>query len=180
MNIPNFLSLARLLAAPVIVWCLLTEWHSPAFWLFTLAGVSDGIDGYLAKRYSMHTEIGRFIDPIADKVLLVSIYVTLGYLGNLPVWLVILVVSRDLLIVGGALLSFTMANSVIPNPLFLSKLNTLMQLALVVTVLGEIAFEFAVSTLIILLNFSVAGTTMISGGQYLVNWIRENETEKAP
>ena len=116
MNLPNALSLGRLLAVPIVVWLLLQEAYVGAFLVFVLAGVSDAVDGYLAKQFGMDTEIGRFLDPIADKTLLVSVYITLGHQEILPVWLVILVVSRDLLIVGGALLAYTMSQPMRPTP----------------------------------------------------------------
>lgn len=180
MNIPNALSLARLLAVPIIVWLLLVEAYAPAFWVFALAGVSDAIDGYLAKRYGMQTEIGRFLDPIADKTLLVAIYITLGHQGNLPVWLVILVVSRDLLIIGGALLAYTMSQRVRPTPLLISKINTVLQITLAALVLGDIAFEVGADGVRMILVLAVAGSTVLSGGQYLANWMRDSETENAP
>ena len=94
MNIPNALTLARIILVPLIVWLIISHEMAAAFVLFLLAGLSDAADGYLAKRFGWHTELGTYLDPIADKALLVSIYVTLGLAGHLPVWLVIAVVSR--------------------------------------------------------------------------------------
>ena len=102
MNIPNSLTLGRLVLVPLIVWLIITHQIQAAFLVFLLAGLSDAADGYLAKRYGWDSELGAYLDPIADKALLVSIYVTLGLAGHLPVWLVIAVVSRDILIVGAA------------------------------------------------------------------------------
>ena len=100
MNIPNTLTLARIVLVPLVVWLIVTHEMTAAFVLFLLAGVSDAADGYLAKRFSWRTELGAYLDPIADKLLLVSIYVTLGFSNHLPAWLVIAVVSRDILIIG--------------------------------------------------------------------------------
>ena len=96
MNIPNALTLARIILVPLIVWLIITHEMATAFVLFLLAGLSDAVDGYLAKRFGWQTELGAYLDPIADKALLVSIYVTLGFANHLPVWLVIAVVSRDI------------------------------------------------------------------------------------
>ncbi len=104
MNPANLITLGRLLSVPVSVWLILAGQFAAAFWMFVLAGISDAVDGFIAKRFDMRTKIGALLDPVADKTLLVSIYVTLGVAGQLPTWLVILVVSRDLMIVGGFLL----------------------------------------------------------------------------
>ncbi len=178
MNLPNALSLGRLLAVPIIVWLLLQEAYVGAFLIFVLAGVSDAVDGYLAKQFGMDTEIGRFLDPIADKTLLVSVYITLGHQEILPVWLVILVVSRDLLIVGGALLAYTMSQPMRPTPLFISKINTVLQISLAATALGDIAFQVGLTGLVTLLVFAVAASTTLSGARYLGNWIRDSGTEQ--
>lgn len=179
MNLPNALSLGRLLAVPIVVWLLLQEAYVGAFLIFVLAGVSDAIDGYLAKQFGMDTEIGRFLDPIADKTLLVSIYITLGHQEMLPVWLVILVVSRDLLIVGGALLAYTMSQPMRPAPLFISKVNTVLQISLAATVLGDTAFQVGLTELVTVLVFAVAASTALSGARYLGNWMRDSSTERS-
>src|ERR1700719_3742494 len=106
LSIPNLITLARILSVPVMVWAIVTGWMLAAFLLFLAAGVSDAIDGYLAKRFGMTSELGAYLDPLADKALIVSIYVTLGISGDMPRWLVILVVSRDIMIVGAVLLSW--------------------------------------------------------------------------
>ena len=107
LNIPNLITLGRILLVPIVVWAIATPgamWI--AFVLFLAAGVSDAIDGYLAKRFAMITELGAYLDPLADKALIVSIYLPLGVNGFIPLWLVILVVSRDIMIVGAFMLSW--------------------------------------------------------------------------
>src|SRR5664279_2128942 len=99
LNIPNLITLGRILLVPVVVWAIASGAMWIAFVLFLAAGVSDAIDGFLAKRFGMATELGAYLDPLADKALIVSIYLTLGVNGLIPRWLVILVVSRDILIV---------------------------------------------------------------------------------
>ena len=117
MNIPNTLTLARIVLVPLVIWLIVTHEMTAAFVLFLLAGVSDAADGYLAKRFQWRTELGSYLDPIADKLLLMSIYVTLGFSNHLPAWLVIAVVSRDILIIGAFLLSWVLSRPVPVHPL---------------------------------------------------------------
>ncbi len=173
MNLPNSISLARLLGAPLIVWLLLTDAWVTAFVVFLAAGLSDAVDGYLAKRLDLQSFIGAYLDPIADKTLLVSIYITLGVKGQLALWLVILVVSRDLLIIGGALLLFMLNHPTGVKPSLPSKLNTLLQITLAALVIGGLAFELDwLRGPIEVLGFAVGATTVISGTGYLVAWMR--------
>jgi cardiolipin synthase len=173
VNLPNLISLARLLCVPVTVWLIVTNEFAAAFWVFVGAGVSDAIDGFIAKRFNARTALGQYIDPLADKALLVSVYITLGFHGALPDWLVILVVFRDLLIVGGALLFLTLTDHPVRmDPLWISKLNTLMQLTLAAAVLGGKGFGIGDHGLMPVLTFGVAATTVLSGGAYIRRWLR--------
>ena len=106
LSIPNLITLAAFLLVPVVVWAIASSQMGIAFALFVLAGVSDAVDGFLAKRFNMASELGALLDPLADKALIVSIYVALGIWGALPRWLVILVVSRDIMIVGAVIVSW--------------------------------------------------------------------------
>jgi cardiolipin synthase len=128
LSIPNLITLARILLVPVVVWTIATGQMYFAFLLFLAAGISDAVDGFLAKRFGMKTELGAYLDPLADKVLIVSIYVTLGITGVIPLWIVILVVSRDFMIVGAILLSWLVDRPVKIKPLIVSKLNTAAQI----------------------------------------------------
>ena len=121
MSIPNLITLARILLVPVLVWAIIAGEMRLAFLLFLAAGISDAVDGFLAKRFGMATELGAYLDPLADKVLIVSIYVALGITGVLPAWLVILVVSRDIMIVGAVLLSWLVDHPVAMKPVLVSK-----------------------------------------------------------
>ncbi len=178
MNLPNLITISRLLLAPLIVYLMLKGYMGAAFAAFIVAGLSDAFDGLLAKRFGLVTDLGTYLDPIADKVLLVSIYVTLGAADHLPVWLVILVVSRDLLIVGGALLSYAMNLTLKIRPLLISKLNTTAQIALAAIVLGELGLGLAASGPIVIGTVVVAGTTVLSGASYLVQWLRGQSIEE--
>ncbi len=172
MNAANIISLARLLSVPVTIWLIVSDAWLAAFVLFVAAGISDAVDGLLAKRFGMQSELGGFLDPLADKALLVSIYVALGAHGHIPSWLVILVVSRDVLIVGGVLLSFAMALELTIQPLYVSKANTVAQIALAACVLASLGGLIAAPALVQGLVYAVGLTTVLSGAGYLVNWAR--------
>ena len=176
VNAPNAISLARLLSVPVALWLITTGAYGAAFWLFVAAGVSDGVDGYLAKRLGQRTELGRYLDPLADKVLLVSVYVVLGIQDELPSWLVILVVARDMLIVGCSALALMMSQSVKIQPLLISKLNTFTQIVLAALTLAMLGLGIGDRLLIDALIYAVATTTLLSGGSYLFKWARQTAT----
>jgi len=172
LSIPNLITLARILMVPVIVWAITSGEMLLAFSVFLLAGISDGVDGFLAKRFNMTSELGAYLDPLADKALIVSIYVTLGITGALPRWLVILVVSRDIMIVGAVMLSWLMGNPVAVKPLLVSKPNTLAQIILASLVLSALAFRWDVDGLLMLTMALVAMLTPLSVGFYLAEWVR--------
>ena len=171
MSIPNLITLGRILLVPIVVWAISSGAMWIAFVLFLAAGVSDGIDGFLAKRFGMTTVLGSYLDPLADKALLVSIYVTLGINGLLPRWLVILVVSRDVMIVGGVMLSWLVGSPVKMKPLIVSKLNTLAQIVLASVVLGSLGYGLKIPTVTMTLMGLVAATTLLSVAAYLTEWM---------
>ncbi|MBF0247688.1 MAG: CDP-alcohol phosphatidyltransferase family protein [Alphaproteobacteria bacterium] len=173
MNIPNWISMARVATVPVVVWLILEGHLSWAFWVFGLAGVSDALDGFIAKRFAMETELGRYLDPIADKALLSSTYVSMAVVGMLPSWLAILVVFRDLFIVGGAMLYETLTHSLTMRTLWVSKLNTVMQILLVAVVLGQAMTDASLGALADVMIFAAAATTLVSGLAYALVWGRQ-------
>ena len=172
MNIPNTLTLARIVAVPLLVWLIIDQQLLAAFLVFVLAGLSDAADGYLAKRFGWNTELGAYLDPIADKALLVSIYVTLGLAGHLPVWLVIAVVSRDILIVGAVLLAWMMSRPVNVKPLLISKANTCSQIALAGVVLAELGLGLGLGSLVWGLVWLTGTLTILSAFAYFWSWLR--------
>src|SRR5438552_18953380 len=138
LNLPNLISLGRLLLVPLALSLILDGNYWASFWVFVVAGVSDALDGFIAKRFDRRTRLGALLDPLADKVLLVSVYVTLGVAGQIWAWLVVLVVFRDVMIVGGFLLIQAVAAMPKPtHPLFISKINTGVQVAMVRYVLAR-------------------------------------------
>jgi cardiolipin synthase (CMP-forming) len=172
LNLPNLITLGRLLLVPLAIWLILEAHYGAAFWIFVGAGVSDGLDGFIAKHFNRRTWLGALLDPIADKTLLVSVYVTLGWVGALPKWIVILVVFRDAMIIGGFLLINTTAAPKRFDPLYISKLNTLAQIALVGFVLAQQGFGARALRAEFYLTIAVAVTTVLSGLSYLVRWAR--------
>jgi cardiolipin synthase len=172
VNIPNALTLARILLVPLIVWLLVIHETATAFVLFLLAGLSDAADGYLAKRFGWHTELGAYLDPIADKALLVSIYLTLGLTNHLPVWLVIAVVSRDILITGAFVLSWMMSRPITIHPLLVSKANTLAQLVLASLVLAELGLGLGLEPLVVMCIWVTGTLTILSATVYFSVWLK--------
>jgi len=172
LSLPNVITVARIVCVPVIVWLIVSSQMKAAFILFIAAGISDAVDGFLAKRFDGSTELGAYLDPIADKALLVSIYVALGVGEHLPSWLVILVVSRDILIVGAFLLGWVMDRPLRVAPLMVSKVNTAVQIALAGIVLAHLGFALAPDGLIVLMTYVVAGFSVASVIAYLGEWFR--------
>lgn len=172
MSIPNLITLGRVILVPIVFWLLLNGQLEAAFLAFVLAGISDGIDGFLAKRFGWETELGAYLDPLADKLLLVCIFVALGVTGRLPSWLVIIVVSRDLLIIIAVLLSWLLENPTPMKPLTVSKLNTTAQIILAATVLANEAYHLKLGGPILALIWLTALTTLASLVAYLRIWLR--------
>jgi cardiolipin synthase len=172
VNLPNVISLGRLLSTPVVIWLILTDAVVWAFWAFSMAAMSDAIDGFIAKRFDSATILGAYLDALADKALLASVYVVLGAVGQLPLWLVLLVVFRDLLIVGGALLLWLLTRSFRIKPLMVSKVNTVAQIILAMMVLGRLGFGVTVEGAEIIQIYVVAAAALVSGASYMMGWMR--------
>ncbi len=177
MSIPNLITLGRVILVPVVFWFLLTNQMTAAFVVFVIAGVSDAVDGYLAKTYGWETELGAYLDPLADKLLIVCIFVALGVRGELPSWLVIAVVSRDVLIVMGIVLSWLLGNPVAIKPLALSKANTVAQISLAAIVLADEAFGFGLAAVRLALVWLTAVLTLGSLAAYLDAWLRHMSSD---
>jgi cardiolipin synthase len=176
LSIPNLITLGRILMVPVVVWAIYSGAMWIAFILFLAAGVSDAVDGFLAKRFGMASELGAYLDPLADKTLIVSIYVTLGIKAVIPGWLVILVVSRDIMIVGAVMLSWLIGSPVMMKPLLVSKLNTVAQIVFACVVLGSLGFGIEAHALTTVLMAVVAALTLLSVAAYVREWVRHMNT----
>jgi cardiolipin synthase len=172
VNLPNLITLARILSVPVVVWAIAAHQMLLAFVLFLAAGLSDAVDGYLAKRFDMKSELGAYLDPLADKVLIVSIYVALGISEAVPRWIVILVVSRDLMIVGAIILSWLVGKPIKVRPLWVSKLNTVAQIFFAGLVLASLGIGFDAGWLLPAAMVLVAALTLLSVAAYVREWVR--------
>ena len=140
LSLPNLISVTRLLLVPLIVSLMLGKDYELAFAVFLVAGISDAVDGFIAKRFDLMTTLGAYLDPIADKALLVSVYVTLGVQGQIAQLVVTLVVARDMMIVGAVILSWVIGHPLRIAPLMLSKINTAAQITLAALMLAVLGF----------------------------------------
>jgi cardiolipin synthase len=178
VSIPNIITIGRILLVPVVIWAIAAHEFRLAFIVFVVAGVSDAVDGFIAKRFNMTSDLGAHLDPLADKALLVSIYVALAITGHLPLWLVILVVFRDILIIGAVVLSWFMEKPVAIAPLIVSKLNTTAQIVLAALVLASLGIGFEAAQAINVLIVITAGLTLASAGAYMVDWMRHMASDE--
>jgi len=160
----------RIAACPVLVVLLHEGNYVFALMLFVAAGITDGLDGYIAKRFNCQSGLGAILDPIADKLLIGSAYIMLAILGDIPFWLLILVMFRDLVIVVGYLILVMMGNDVAMSPSYSSKINTVVQISLMVAVLLEKSGLEFIAPISGVLVFGVLLTTIISGVQYVWLW----------
>jgi cardiolipin synthase len=173
VNIPNLLTITRIFLVPVVVWLIIRGSSLAAFWVFVVAAATDAADGYLARLWRQRTELGAYLDALADKALLVSIYVSLGMAGGIPAWLAIGVVSRDVMIVGAVILSWLLDRPLAIAPLAVSQLNTLVQIVYAAFVLGALGFDVALgSAVFTALAVMVALLTLVSAAAYLASWMR--------
>jgi cardiolipin synthase len=171
LTLPNIISFARLCAVPFTIWLVLHRRFAPATTLFIAAGISDALDGYLARRRG-GTTLGAILDPLADKALMVGMFVTLAAIDQLPDWLAMLVVFRDLVIVGGVLLLWMTSHPIAIEPLMIGKLNTTLQIVLIATILGLSALGLAATALRETLIALVIASTLLSGAAYVVRTAR--------
>ncbi len=170
--LPNAISLMRIAMIAPILWYIVDEQYGNALILFFVAGFSDGVDGYLAKRFDWHTRIGALLDPIADKLLVGGTFVTMVLTGLIPMWMGVLVVVRDVVIVGGATLYNFLIKPVEGEPTRISKLNTALQLLFIVFVLSRAGFGWPDQIAITIIGASVVVTIVISGIDYVWSWAR--------
>jgi cardiolipin synthase (CMP-forming) len=169
-TIPNLLTVFRILITPAFVVAFIDHHYMLAFWLFFIAGVTDGLDGFLARVLKQRSKLGALIDPLADKALLITAFITLGITGWLPNWLVILVVSRDVIILGGMALLHYLSVSITDKicPTWISKANTGAQLLLVFTVILFRAQGWGPGLIDDVIVGVVAMLTVASGIHYVV------------
>lgn len=169
-HLPNLITLFRIALAPVLILLLREQDYVSSLVVFVIAGVSDGLDGFIAKRFHLTSRLGSILDPLADKILLVSAYVMLTLLEHVPFWLMLTVAFRDLFIIGGYLVYTSMVGPVQMRPSLLSKFNTLMQIALVIVILLQQALVMVYPMMVEGLVYAVMATTVASGVHYVWLW----------
>ncbi len=171
-GVPNAITILRILLVPPVVLALLNEHYGVALLLFGIAGASDGLDGYIAKRYHCASRLGSILDSLADKLLLVSTYLSLAWLGLLPLWLVVLVLARDLLIVVGGFTYHRWVGEYEMQPSYMSKLNTASQILLGFLVVLSMSLLPLPALVIDGMIYFVLVTTLWSGADYIWTWSR--------
>lgn len=168
-HIPNLISVLRLLLVPWFAMLLLEQQFGLALILFIVMGVSDALDGFLARYLNASSALGAGLDPLADKVMLVAAFVMLGHLELLPVWLVTLVVGRDVLVVGGTLMNYLLHPGQKTTVLKVGKINTFVQIVTVLAFMGGQLIVLPPVLLAVLLWATVL-VTLVSGIGYILVW----------
>ncbi|MDR3493986.1 MAG: CDP-alcohol phosphatidyltransferase family protein [Ancalomicrobiaceae bacterium] len=180
ITLPNLISILRLIFVPGVVLAITESRLALAFWLFVIAGASDAVDGFIARHWNLRSELGAHLDPLADKALLVAIYVTMAVEDMVPRWLVIIIVSRDVLIVGAVLLSWVLGRKVAVKPQKISKVNTAGQIVLAGLLLAHDAYHLDIAGLRMVGIPAVAALTVVSGASYLWFWLKLMSREPDP
>ena len=175
--LPNAISISRIALILPILSLFVNEHFGWALGLILAAGLSDGIDGYLAKKYHWDTRLGAFLDPAGDKLLIAWSYGTLAFLGHIPVWLAFIVIFRDIVIVAGSFIYHYLVRRLEGEPTRISKLNTALEFLFLVLVVSKAGYDWPDDITITVLGASVLVTVVISGYDYVSNWIRSARSE---
>lgn len=168
--IPNLITGARFILLIPLLQTLASEQYEIAFYLLIVAGLSDGLDGLLARHYQWTSPLGAFMDPLADKLLIFVTYTCLAWLGHIPIWLLVVVIARDIIIISGVLAYRLLVGEPEFNANFLSKVNTTLQILLVMVILYNLAFQEVAKSWIQVLIYIVLVTTLISLVEYVWIW----------
>jgi cardiolipin synthase len=177
-NLANLITISRLLMVVPLIWLIATDRVYAAFWLLVVAGMSDALDGYIAKNFNARTELGAYLDPLADKTLLDGIYIALALAGWLPLWLALLVVARDVLIVLGVALIQRRNPLYRARPLLIGKINTFAQLSLAASTLAHAGGVIDLGVLISVLIVAVSLTTILSAAGYAAQGLHALDPER--
>ncbi len=171
-HIPNAITIVRIFLVIPIIGAIWRDDYTTAFFLILIAGISDGVDGFLARYFHWQTATGAVLDPLADKLLLVSLFIVFGFKGLLPQWLVLLVILRDVVILLGAIAYHFITHNLEMRPLILSKVSTALQIVLVILVAVNLAYENIPLWIFDVMIMAVAGFALISGISYVILWSR--------
>ncbi len=172
-QIPNLITIMRIILIPFFLWQLFTAQFVPAFYLFLVAGLSDGVDGFLARRFQWTSELGARMDPAADKLLMLSSFISLAIIHAIPMWLMWVVVLRDVIMLSGTGGVFYVVGDVDFNPNFIGKLNTVLQIILIAMLLYQLAYQYLPDRLITILMYVVVTTTLLSLVEYVWEGIQQ-------
>lgn len=168
--LPNAISFLRIVLVAPILLLVVDGSYGWALLLFFVAGFSDGIDGYLAKRYNWHTRLGGLLDPVADKLLVNGLFITLASMQLVPLWLAAVVILRDVIIIGGAAAYNFFIEPLQGEPSRISKLNTVFELLFLLFVLSRAAFDWPDKISLTVLGSAILITVVISGVDYVWSW----------
>jgi len=174
--LPNAISIMRIMLILPILALFVNDEFGWALTLFIVAGLSDGVDGYLAKKYGWNTRLGAFLDPAGDKLLVAWSFGTLAFLGHIPVWLAVIVILRDVVIVAGSFMYHYLVRRLEGEPTFISKFNTGLEFAFLIFVMARAGFGWPDEITITIVGAAVLVTVVISGYDYVSNWIRSART----
>ena len=172
-QIPNIITGTRILCVPYLILVIFQRQFEQALLLIVFMGLSDGLDGFLARSYGWQTRLGSILDPIADKLMLLALFVSFGLLHWVPWWLVIMIALRDMFLLLGAMCMYRSINDFRIQPLFISKLNTFMQIVLGITLIFSQLSVVNLQILNILMTI-VACTTVASASEYYMLWLRRS------
>ncbi len=172
-DLPNLISIARILLSLPVAYLLLELRFTEALLLFFVAGVSDGLDGFLAKHFGWHSRLGSILDPLADKILLVTSFLCLALVDVIPIWLMMMVFGRDLIIIIGAAAFHYLIGQYEMAPTWISKINTTLQIILVLAVVLSHGVYTLPAELLMWLVYGVSVTTILSGLDYIWIWGRK-------
>nr|VFK03429.1 MAG: CDP-diacylglycerol--glycerol-3-phosphate 3-phosphatidyltransferase [Candidatus Kentron sp. H]VFK03873.1 MAG: CDP-diacylglycerol--glycerol-3-phosphate 3-phosphatidyltransferase [Candidatus Kentron sp. H]VFK06554.1 MAG: CDP-diacylglycerol--glycerol-3-phosphate 3-phosphatidyltransferase [Candidatus Kentron sp. H] len=174
-HLPNLITGLRVLLTPPVVLLLIFDEYLLALGIFFIAGISDAVDGFLAKRYGWETRLGSVLDPLADKTLLLATFITLGWLSLIPLWLVGLIILRDAIIVGWAAVYQALVQRLEVRPNLFSKINTVTQILLALAVMFFQGTDIPWAGLEVILITLVFATTLLSGTIYLIEWAKKTK-----
>ncbi|MDA8852342.1 CDP-alcohol phosphatidyltransferase family protein [Hyphomicrobiales bacterium] len=176
MNFANIITVFRLLLTPIIIWLIFSSYYLLGLIFFVLSGLSDALDGFIAKQFNQKTLLGSYLDPIADKALIVSSILALGYVGAIPPWLIILIVSRDLAILGAVIISWLIESSLKIEPIISSKINTFLQIFYIGLILFNLSTRESIynldSHILPFFAILIAFSTLSSWFNYLMIWLK--------
>lgn len=176
--IPNAISILRILLILPTLELILREQYEYALWLFVIAGFSDGLDGYLAVRFDWQSRLGALLDPVADKLLVAGLFITLAYVGLIPIWLVAIVIGRDVVIISGATAYNFLIGPVPGEPTLISKLNTALVLIFLFFVLCRAAYDWPAEITLTVLGAGIFVTVFVSGLDYVLSWSRRAREDR--